>query len=114
MDERTADRVREVIAAIPPGRVAAYGDIAGLLGLPSARMVGRLLAEDGHDLPWHRVLRADGRPAHHLAQEQLARLLSEGVIAEDGRIDMRRYRWAELVPEPPAAAQTDLFPTLTD
>lgn len=105
MDETTAERVREVIAAIPPGRVAAYGDIAGLLGLPSARMVGKLLGEDGHDLPWHRVLRADGRPAPHLAVEQLARLRTEGVLADDGKVDMKRYRWAELTPEPPP----DLF-----
>lgn len=102
MDEKTADRVREVIRAIPSGRVAAYGDISGLLGLPSARMVGRLLAEDGHDLPWHRVLRADGRPAPHLAREQFARLRAEGVLADDGKVDMKQYRWQELVPDPVA------------
>lgn len=92
MDEQTAERVREIIAAIPPGRVLAYGDVAARAGLRSARQVGRLLAEDGHDVPWHRVLRADGTPAPQIAAEQLARLRAEGVLARDGRIDMRRYR----------------------
>lgn len=57
-----------------------------------ARLVGRILAEDGQDLPWHRVLRADGSPAPQLAAEQLARLRAEGVLAEGRRIPMRRYR----------------------
>ncbi|MGH3670121.1 MAG: MGMT family protein, partial [Pseudonocardiaceae bacterium] len=55
----------------------------------------RILAEDGHDLPWHRVLRADGTPAAHLITEQLARLRAEGVLAEGGRVPMRRYRASE-------------------
>ena len=50
-----------------------------------ARLVGRILAEDGHDLPWHRVLRADGTCAPHIATEQLARLRAEGVILRHAR-----------------------------
>jgi len=93
MNDEQLDRVRAVVAAIPPGSVLAYGDVAARAGLPGrARLVGRILAEDGHDLPWHRVLRADGTPAPHLAAEQLARLRTEGVLAQDGRIPMRRYR----------------------
>jgi alkylated DNA nucleotide flippase Atl1 len=49
-------------------------------------MVGRLLSEDGQDLPWHRVLRADGSPAPHLAAEQLARLRAEGVTVVNGKV----------------------------
>ncbi|MBA3294811.1 MAG: MGMT family protein [Geodermatophilaceae bacterium] len=77
------------MAAIPPGSVLAYGDVAARAGLPGrARLVGRILAEDGHDLPWHRVL--------HAAQEheQLARLRAEGELADGGRVSMRRYRRA--------------------
>ncbi len=93
MDDEDLERVRGVIAAIPAGSVLAYGEVAARAGLPGrARLVGRILAEDGHDLPWHRVLRADGTPAPHLAAEQLARLRAEGVLAEGGRIRMRRYR----------------------
>lgn len=92
MDDEDLERVRGVVAAIPAGSVLAYGEVAARAGLPGrARLVGRILAEDGHDLPWHRVLRADGTPAPHLAAEQLTRLQAEGVLAENGRIPMRRY-----------------------
>ena len=93
MDDEYLERVRTVVSAIPEGSVLAYGDVAARAGLPGrARLVGRILAEDGHDLPWHRVLRADGTPAPHRAGEQLARLRAEGVLAEGGHIPMRRYR----------------------
>jgi methylated-DNA-protein-cysteine methyltransferase related protein len=92
MDDEAIERVREVVAAIPPGRVLAYGDVAARAGLRSPRLVGRIMAEDGADLPWHRVLRADGTPAPHIACEQLARLCAEGVLVSDGRIPMGRYR----------------------
>jgi methylated-DNA-protein-cysteine methyltransferase related protein len=93
MDLETLERVREVVAVIPAGSVLAYGDVAARAGLPGrARLVGRILAEDGQDLPWHRVLRADGSPAPHLAVEQLSRLRAEGVVAGNGRVLMRRYR----------------------
>jgi methylated-DNA-protein-cysteine methyltransferase-like protein len=93
MDNEDLERVRDVVAAIPAGSVLAYGEVAARAGLPGqARLVGRILAEDGHDLPWHRVLRADGTPAPHLAAEQLARLRTEGVLADGGRVPMHRYR----------------------
>jgi methylated-DNA-protein-cysteine methyltransferase-like protein len=93
MDDALHERVREIIAGVPAGTVATYGDIAALAGAPSPRMIGRILAEDGHDLPWHRILRANGTPAPHLAREQLARLRAEGVLANGERVDLRAYRW---------------------
>ena len=93
MEDEDLERVRGVVAAIPAGSVLAYGEVAARAGLPGrARLVGRILAEDGDDLPWHRVLRADGTPAPHLAAEQLARLRDEGVPAEGGRISMTPRR----------------------
>lgn len=86
MDPETAERVREIILAIPVGNVLSYGEVAALAGVPNARHVGRLLSEDGQDLPWHRVLRADGTPTPHLAAEQLARLRAEGVTVVNGRV----------------------------
>jgi alkylated DNA nucleotide flippase Atl1 len=86
VDPELAERVREVILAIPPGSVLSYGEVAARAGVPSARQVGRLLSEDGQDLPWHRVLRSDGRCAPHLADEQLARLRAEGVTIVAGRV----------------------------
>jgi alkylated DNA nucleotide flippase Atl1 len=94
VDEQIHEHIREVIAAIPAGKVATYGDIAELAKAPSPRLVGRVLAEDGHDLPWHRVLRADGTAAPHLAREQLERLRGEGVLADGERVDLRQHRWS--------------------
>ena len=86
MDDATVEAVRAAVRAIPPGEVRSYGEIAADAGLRSARLVGRVLAVDGHDLPWHRVVRADGRFAPHLAVEQAARLRAEGLLAVDGRV----------------------------
>jgi methylated-DNA-protein-cysteine methyltransferase related protein len=92
MDEQAVERVRAVIAAIPPGEVMSYGEVAVMAGLRSARQVGRILAEDGHDLPWHRVVRADGTPTPHLATEQTARLVAEGAHVVNGRVVPGRRR----------------------
>jgi alkylated DNA nucleotide flippase Atl1 len=86
MDEDTVEAVRAAVRAIPAGETSTYGEIARLAGLRSPRLVGRILAEDGHDLPWHRVLRADGTAAPHIAVEQAARLRAEGVLLVDGRL----------------------------
>jgi methylated-DNA-protein-cysteine methyltransferase related protein len=86
VDDATVERVRDIVRAIPPGQVRSYGDIAAEAGGTSARAVGRILAEDGHDLPWHRVVRANGSFAPHIAVEQAARLRTEGVLAADGRV----------------------------
>lgn len=93
MDEELHERVRDIIKTIPAGRVSTYGDIAAAAGASTPRLVGRILSEDGHDLPWHRVLRASGIPAPHLAHRQLELLRAEGVLAEGQRIDLGRYRW---------------------
>ena len=87
-----AERIFAVIRAIPPGRVAGYGEVARRAGLPGrARWVARLLSgHDGDELPWHRVLRADGRiafpPGSRGFAEQTLRLRGEGVTVEDGRV----------------------------
>lgn len=93
VDEQTLEQVRAVVASIPPGHVLSYGDVAELAGLRTPRMVGRILSEDGADIPWHRVLRSNGTVADHLRHRQLALLRAEGVLADGDRISMRRYRW---------------------
>jgi methylated-DNA-protein-cysteine methyltransferase-like protein len=92
--------IRRVIAAIPRGRVASYGEIAARAGLPRrARLVGRVLSEAGAEskLPWQRVLRSDGRiafpPGSKGFREQRARLIEEGVIVRNGRVDLCRFGW---------------------
>lgn len=93
VDEQLHERIREIVAAIPPGTVATYGDVAAAAGAPTPRLIGRILAEDGHDLPWHRVLRVSGTPAPHLVHRQLELLRAEGVLADGQRVDLRKYRW---------------------
>jgi methylated-DNA-protein-cysteine methyltransferase-like protein len=91
IDEESVERIREVVRAIPPGETSSYGEVAARAGLPGrARLVGRILGEDGHDLPWHRVLRADGTCAPQVAREQSARLRAEGVLLVDGRLPRNR------------------------
>lgn len=92
-DEKLRARIREIVADIPAGKIATYGDVATVSGAPSAQVVGQILGEVGHDLPWHRVLRADGTPPAHLAEEQLRRLSAEGVPSDGQRINLRFYRW---------------------
>ncbi|WP_067817669.1 MGMT family protein [Nocardia inohanensis] len=87
------ERVRELVAAIPPGRVATYGDIAAAAGLSTPRTVGWIMRTDSADLPWHRVLRANGTPAPHLAHRQLRQLAEEGCPLTGDRVDLRRARF---------------------
>ncbi|OBH34428.1 DNA methyltransferase [Mycobacterium intracellulare] len=87
------ERVRALVAAIPSGRVATYGDIASVAGLSSPRIVGWIMRTDSSDLPWHRVITASGRPARHLTTRQLELLRAEGVLARDGRIALRESRY---------------------
>lgn len=94
------EAIVRVIASIPSGRVASYGEIAARAGLPRhARLVGRVLGDAGAEakLPWHRVLRSDGRfafkPGSRAFREQRARLIDEGVAVKAGRVDLDLYGW---------------------
>lgn len=92
ISEEQVEAVRALVAAIPPGRVSTYGDIAEAAGLSSPRIVGWIMRTDSSDLPWHRVITASGKPAPHLAARQLERLRAEGVLAEDDRIRLTEVR----------------------
>ena len=87
----SADRTAEVLArvrSIPPGCVATYGDVSP--GAP--RFAGTVLAADlDPDLPWQRVVRADGTLAK--GGRQALALRTEGVpFTAPGRVDMARAR----------------------
>lgn len=93
-------RIRETVCEIPKGRVASYGQIAEIAGIPrGARQVGYTLRHlpKGHAVPWHRVVQASGRIAFDKNspqfERQQRRLIIEGVTVSAGRIDMKRYRW---------------------
>ena len=96
MDDRYR-RIYAAIAAIPPGRVASYGQIAARAGLPGrARLVGAALRDtpDGLQLPWFRVLHANGTIALPRGsrgfREQSRRLRAEGVDVREGRVRLPR------------------------
>jgi len=91
--------ILRAIRAIPEGCVASYGELATRAGLPGrARLVGRILAEmPDEKLPWHRVLRSDGRlafaPGSRSFREQVRRLAGEGIVVVRGRVDLSRHGW---------------------
>ena len=95
--------IRELVAKIPPGRVATYGQIASMLGVPGgARTVGWAMhgLPEGSEVPWHRVIGAGGLvrlPEIEGKAVQVMLLRQEGVeVDRRGRIDLERFQW---VPE---------------
>jgi len=82
------ERVRELVASIPPGRVVTYGDIACAAELSSPRIVAWIMRTDSEDLPWHRVITASGQPAPHLEAQQWELLRAEGVSAINHRVPL--------------------------
>lgn len=96
-----AERIWQVVAGIPPGRVCSYGTVAELAGLPRrARLVGRVLSRlpEGSRLPWHRVLNARGEVSLPAGSDgallQRSRLEAEGVCFVRGRVPLARFGWA--------------------
>jgi methylated-DNA-protein-cysteine methyltransferase related protein len=95
------DGIYAVVRRIPRGRVATYGQVAELAGLPGhARQVGYAMAAlpSGTTIPWHRVINAAGMvsrrkyPGEELSQRQL--LEREGVKFDArGRVDLTKVRW---------------------
>jgi alkylated DNA nucleotide flippase Atl1 len=82
-----SERIFERIRAIPEGFVRTYGDIDP--GAP--RHVGHLLSTTDADLPWHRVVRADGSIPKGARQREL--LLREGVPMRGDRVDLKEARF---------------------
>ncbi len=94
------DKIYTVMANIPLGCVASYGQVAAMAGLPNnARLVGRLLKLMPKDssIPWHRVINSQGKisfaPGSLQYINQFQLLQSEGVVFKNGKVNMRIYRW---------------------
>jgi len=94
------EKIWQIVALIPEGKVATYGQVAELAGLPKmARAVGRTLSQLPKDtqLPWHRVINAQGKisfpsdSTSYLCQKE--RLANEGVSLINGKIRLKDYRW---------------------
>ena len=99
-------RIYAVVRKIPRGRVATYGQVADLAGLPGrARQVGYALhaLDEGDPVPWQRVINARGvistRAEPLMEDVQRSLLEAEGVGFDLlGRIDLSRYQWRRSKP----------------
>lgn len=100
--------IYNVVKTIPHGRLATYGQVAALAGMVrAARQVGVALraTPDKVQIPWHRVVNAQGRVSMRLKDwqsggDELQKILleAEGVaFDETGKIDLKRYRWEPTV-----------------
>ena len=96
----TYARVYAVVRQIPPGKVATYGQIAGIVGNCTARMVGYAMSAlpSGSDVPWQRVVNAQGKISPRgvdlstLYQREL--LEEEGIVfSKAGAVNLRQVRW---------------------
>ncbi len=95
------EQVYSLVRKVPRGSVVTYGQVAVLLGAPTAsRAVGYALHNlpAGSDVPWWRVINSQGRVSLKgrgaQADLQLALLKNEGVsFDESDRTDLHRYRW---------------------
>jgi methylated-DNA-protein-cysteine methyltransferase related protein len=102
------EAVFRFVRTIPAGRVVSYGQVAEMVEevSVSARQVGGIMAFCAEDVPWHRVVGADGRlliakrdPSLGALQRKL--LEREGVaFLDDGRVDMARFQWGGEDEEP--------------
>lgn len=95
------ERVLALVAQIPAGQVATYGQIAALAGSPrAARQVGGVLSALPPDLsvPWQRVINRQGSLStwrKGCGELQQALLLAEGIVFDaSGACDLSRYGWA--------------------
>jgi O-6-methylguanine DNA methyltransferase len=98
-------RVLAAVRRIPPGRVATYGDIAGLAGRPrAARAVGIIMRGcSAPGVPCHRVIAAAGRLGGYGGNEGLKRALlrAEGIVVIGSRVkDFETHRWMPRRPRP--------------
>lgn len=94
--KKAEKRVFTIVASIPKGKVASYGQIAKLAGMPShSRLVGRILSRlpHGTKLPWHRVVNSQGKITNPNKANQQERLEKEGVTPINGRVSLRHYGW---------------------
>lgn len=93
-------RIYQVVRRIPPGRVATYGQVARLAGLPGhARQVGYALhaLPEGSDVPWQRVINAQGQLSlKRFDGREIQRILLEDEGVEFGpgeKIDLQAFGW---------------------
>ena len=96
-----APMIFQVIAQIPYGRVANYGQIARLAGIPKhSRLVGYVLKHMDADssLPWYRVINSQGKISLSKLNDQgqniqAQLLLAEGILVIGDKVKMKEFQW---------------------
>ena len=96
-----APMILQVIAQIPYGRVASYGQIARLAGIPKhARLVGYVLKHMDADssLPWYRVINSQGKISLSKLNDQgqniqAQLLMAEGILVIGDKVKMKEFQW---------------------
>ena len=111
---KISKKVYEYLRSIPSGKVVTYGQIAAHLGNPGlARAVGNALHRnpDPDRNPCFRVVNASGKLSENFGfggiKEQKRRLEADGIVVENCRVDLGKYRWEEENPLHTAEAPTD-------
>lgn len=89
------EQIRATVRRIPKGKVATYGQVAGIAGFPGAARQVVWALRSAQDLPWHRVLGAGGaiRLPGANGLEQRTRLEMEGVTFRGARVDLSKHQW---------------------
>lgn len=96
------DQIRDIVAQIPTGKVATYGQVAKLAEIGDARVVGwALYGNQDPKIPCHRVVKAGGLLAGNYSlggwREQKRRLVGERIIfAKPNQVDLEGHQWGEL------------------
>ena len=106
--EEFRQRVWELVRQVPRGKVATYGQIALMLPPPAGvdfegyrafgpRWVGGAMATCPDDVPWQRVINAQGKISQRPGAEKQRNLLEqEGIVFVKDRIDLKKYGWRGL------------------
>ncbi len=99
------EQVWQLASQIPRGRVATYGQLAQLIPCPAgvepddyqalgARWVGTAMAACPGNVPWQRVINAQGKISQRPGAERQRHLLeNEGILFVKDRIDLKVYQW---------------------
>ncbi|WP_313033208.1 MGMT family protein [Acinetobacter sp.] len=99
--DELARQILQVVALIPYGKVASYGQIAKMAGLPKhARLVGYMLKhlDQESEIPWYRVINSQGKISlsklnDHGENIQRVKLLAEGVMVTGDKINLKQFQW---------------------
>lgn len=93
-EQEFAQKIYSIVAQIPSGKVASYGQLAMLAGYPQySRRTGKVMSQAPRDCTSHRVVNSAGRLVPGW-EEQRHLLTKEGItFKENGNVNMKLYRW---------------------